>query len=218
MRSLLFRASRQACKVSGQTPANTWQLHEFRELEDAPLASTGVSTSRSGPDAGHDDEPLDESTAGDVSAEDRARAGAALRASFARLSPQGSDEWNFMGAFTHLGDRYGPYQPGTSDLADLLANQERLRQPARPAGSTSPSAGEEEKSDVEDAMTHVVEAFRFLHARVSTLEARAEHRGRPARWCGMACAGARARRMGRAARLTRHGTDRRRRGPACGLW
>jgi hypothetical protein len=30
----------------------------------------------------------------------------------------------------------------------------------------------EEKSEVEDAMSHVVEAFRFLHARVSTLEER----------------------------------------------
>jgi hypothetical protein len=30
----------------------------------------------------------------------------------------------------------------------------------------------EEKSDVEDAMTQVIEAFRFLHARMSTLESR----------------------------------------------
>jgi hypothetical protein len=130
-----------------------------------------VSTSESGPVAGQDDEPIDEPTASGISAEDRARAGAALRESFARLSPQGSDEWNFMGAFTHLGDRYGPYQPGASDLADLLRSK---------SGSTSrrgrrgraPSGAEEDKSEVEEAMTHVVEAFRFLHARISSLEER----------------------------------------------
>ncbi len=78
-----------------------------------------------------------------------------------------------MGAFTHLGDRYGPYQPGTSDLADLLRTKSgstgRRGRRGRPS---SGSEEEENKSDVEDAMTHVVEAFRFLHARVSTLEAR----------------------------------------------
>jgi len=130
-----------------------------------------VSTSESGPGAGHDDEPLDELTASGVSAEDRARAGAALRASFARLSPQGSDEWNFMGAFTHLGDRYGPYQPGASDLADLLRSKGgSVRR--RGGRGRSASGAQEDKSEVEDAMTHVVEAFRFLHARVGTLEAR----------------------------------------------
>ncbi len=76
-----------------------------------------------------------------------------------------------MGAFTHLGDRYGPYQPGTSDLADLLRTKSDSTSRRGWRGRPS-SAGEEEKSDVADAMTHVVEAFRFLHARVSTLEAR----------------------------------------------
>ena len=82
-----------------------------------------------------------------------------------------------MGAFTHLGDRYGPYQPGTSDLADLLrskggATSRRggLKGRIRPGGQ--PVSTEEERSEVEDAMTHVVEAFRFLHARVATLESR----------------------------------------------
>ena len=79
-----------------------------------------------------------------------------------------------MGAFTHLGDRYGPYQPGTSDLADLLrtksGSQSRRGRRGR-ASSGDHSGAEEEKSEVEDAMTHVVEAFRFLHARVSSLEA-----------------------------------------------
>ena len=147
---------------------------KFRDREGAPLASTGVSTSESAPGAGHDDERLDEPTASAVSAEDRARAGAALRASFDRLSPQGSDEWNFMGAFTHLGDRYGPYQPGASDLADLLRSKSGAagRRARRGRGSSSGPVDEGEKSEVEDAMTHVVEAFRFLHARVSTLEER----------------------------------------------
>jgi hypothetical protein len=130
-------------------------------VDQAEAASPGVAESV--PDA--------------VSDEDKARAGAALRTSFARLSPQGSDEWNFMGAFTHLGDRYGPYQPGASDLADLL------RSNAKGAGGTrrgrkgrlsagQPGDPEGDRSEVDDAMTHVVEAFRFLHARVSTLETR----------------------------------------------
>ena len=130
--------------------------------------------------AGHEGVTGTHSTPDDVSDADKARAGAALRASFARLSPQGSDEWNFMGAFTQLGDRYGPYRPGISDVADLLAAQERgrrggrlgrLRPGGQRAAGAHPSDGEE-KSDVEEAMTQVIEAFRFLHARVSTLEAR----------------------------------------------
>lgn len=78
-----------------------------------------------------------------------------------------------MGAFTHLGDRYGPYQPGTSDLADLLRGKSgsESRRGRRGRASSEPG-GAQEKSEVEDAMTHVVEAFRFLHARISTLEAR----------------------------------------------
>ena len=59
----------------------------------------------------HGEEPAENpggTDTGDVSEENRVRGREALRASFARLSPQGSDEWNFMGAFTHLGDRYGP--------------------------------------------------------------------------------------------------------------
>jgi hypothetical protein len=120
-------------------------------------------------------EEVDDLTASGVSPEFRDRAGEALQASFARLSPQGSDEWNFMGAFTQLGDRYGPYQPGASDLADLLrakggAATKRGGRRGRLLASGQPAT--DEKSDVEDAMTQVIEAFRFLHARVSTLEAR----------------------------------------------
>jgi hypothetical protein len=114
----------------------------------------------------------------DVTPDDQRRAGDALRASFARLAPQGSDEWNFMGAFTLLGDRFGPYQPGASDLADVLGGgtgagagrrgTSRLGR-LRAGGAASP---EGEKSDFDEAMGHIIEAFRFLHARVSTLEAR----------------------------------------------
>jgi hypothetical protein len=100
-----------------------------------------------------------------------------LRAAFERLAPQGSDAWNFLGAFTHLGDRYGPYHPGASALSDALESeaQARTRQPGRldrlrRRGADGPAQGE--KSELEEAMGHVVEAFRFLSARVATLEAR----------------------------------------------
>jgi hypothetical protein len=142
-----------------------------------------VSTPSSPPDrAGHEEVTGSHSNPDELSESDKARAGAALRASFARLSPQGSDEWNFMGAFTQLGDRYGPYRPGMSDVADLLAAKERGRRGGglgrlgrlRPGGQrpTGSHPDGEEKSEVEEAMTQVIEAFRFLHARVSTLEAR----------------------------------------------
>jgi hypothetical protein len=98
-----------------------------------------------------------------------------MRAAFARLAPQGSDKWNFMGAFTQLGDRYGPYQPGASVLADLV--KERGRTGGKGSGRSGRRRGgaraaEEEKSEVEEAMGPVVEALRFLAARISTLEAR----------------------------------------------
>src|SRR6185437_8529439 len=166
VRSILSVRFAKPAKLAVHTRPKLGNLMKFRDREDPPLASTGVSTPESASDAGHD-----KPAASDVSAEDRARAGAALRASFARLSPQGSDEWNFMGAFTHLGDRYGPYQPGASDLADLLQKKSGSN-PRRSRRGRSSSGGEEDKSEVEDAMTNVVEAFRFLHARVSTLEAR----------------------------------------------
>jgi hypothetical protein len=117
----------------------------------------------------------------DVTPDDQRRAGEALRASFARLAPQGSDEWNFMGAFTLLGDRFGPYQPGASDLggeAGAAAGAGRKGGGRlgrlRAGGATSaPATGPEaEKSDFDEAMGHIIEAFRFLHARVSTLEER----------------------------------------------
>ena len=123
---------------------------------------------------GGDNDASDDGSGGGGPSEQE-RAGEALRAAFARLAPQGSDEWNFMGAFTQLGDRYGPYQPGASVLADLVKESERTpdRRAGRPGRrrTGAPDSGGE-KSEVEEAMSPVVEALRFLAARISTLEAR----------------------------------------------
>ncbi len=116
--------------------------------------------------------------------DDRQRVAAALRDAFTRLAPQGSDPWNYQAAFTHLGDRYGPYHPGASALSDALAETTR---PARRAGRLdrlrgraggAPAAGSG-TSELEEAMGHVVEAFRFLAARVSVLEQRLAYEDRP---------------------------------------
>ncbi len=117
--------------------------------------------------------------------EDRARAAEALRAAFTRLSPQGSDGWNFQAAFTHLGDRYGPYHPGASALSDALeegrgaARRPGLLDRIRPRRGAPARAADGDKTDLEEAMGHVVEAFRFLSARVETLEARLATEDRP---------------------------------------
>jgi hypothetical protein len=140
--------------------------------------------------------PPDPGSAEAGAGEDHAAAAAALRAAFTRLRPQGSDAWNFLGAFTHLGDRYGPYQPGASDLSRQLEASEagpegagaswkqRLRQkagsvgvgPGAGMGSGAPVGG---KSELEEAMAQVVEAFRFLSARVRSLEERLAYEDRP---------------------------------------
>ncbi len=123
--------------------------------------------------------------AADIADADRERAAHALHEAFARLAPQGSDAWNFLGAFTLLGDRYGPYHPGASALSDALeadrrasgrrgGRRERLR---RERGTRVPA--EDEKTELEESMGHVVEAFRFLSARVATLEARLAAEDRP---------------------------------------
>jgi hypothetical protein len=118
--------------------------------------------------------------------EARTAAAAALRAAFERLQPQGSDPWNFLAAFTHLGDRYGPYQPGASDLSRLL-DQSDVETPDR-AGPMSRrlrrrSGGaalvEGEQPELAFAMAQVVEAFRFTSARVRTLEERLARQDRP---------------------------------------
>jgi len=141
-----------------------------------------------------DDAPAD--VGADVGAgEDHAAAVAALHAAFDRLRPQGSDAWNFLAAFTHLGDRYGPYQPGASDLSRQLQAadhgpsggpgtwKQRLAQKAGlagagpgPAGSVGGAGGQ---TELEQAMAQVVEAFRFLSARVRTLEERLALEDRP---------------------------------------
>jgi hypothetical protein len=118
-----------------------------------------------------------------------------LRAAFARLQPQGSDAWNFLAAFTHLGDQYGPYQPGASEVSKLLLA------PAAPEGGRGRTRGAAWKRRVPDegagaspgavlaaagpqaelsqAMAQVVEAFRFLAGRVATLERQLARRDRP---------------------------------------
>jgi hypothetical protein len=117
---------------------------------------------------------------------DQARAAAALQEAFARLAPQGSDAWNFLAAFTHLGDRYGPYQPGASALSDALGSSGRAdaRRPRplerlRPRRDRTGREPDGEKTELEEAMGHVVEAFRFLSARVEALEARLAAQDRP---------------------------------------
>jgi hypothetical protein len=118
--------------------------------------------------------------------EDQDRAALALREAFARLAPQGSDAWNFLAAFTHLGDRYGPYHPGASALSDALdtegrAGARRLGRldRLRPGRDRVARVPEGDKTELEDAMGHVVEGFRFLSARVVTLEARLAAQDRP---------------------------------------
>ena len=118
--------------------------------------------------------------------DDQARAARALREAFARLAPQGSDAWNFLAAFTHLGDRYGPYHPGASALSDAVETEERAgtRRPGRldrlrPGRDRAGRGPEGDKTELEEAMGHVVEAFRFLSARVATLEARLAAQDRP---------------------------------------
>src|SRR5580698_5285352 len=137
------------------------------------------------PPTGAADRADDQDEAEDPTATDRGRAAEALHEAFTRLSPQGSDAWNFLAAFTHLGDRYGPYHPGASALSDSLSAGrsdgrrtgalDRLR-PRRDRAGRAPDG---EKTDLEEAMGHVVEAFRFLSARVETLEARLAAQDRP---------------------------------------
>lgn len=146
----------------------------------------------SGPPPTPDDAPDGPGTAPDEAATQTASA--ALRAAFDRMAPQGSDTWNYLAAFTHLGDRFGPYKPGTSDLARLLTPPEgggaggggsggggakgrlgRIRQMAAGGAPAAP----EEQSEFQEAMAHVIEAFRFLAARVLTLEDRLARQDRP---------------------------------------
>jgi hypothetical protein len=103
----------------------------------------------------------------------------ALNAAFARLSPQGSDTWNFEGNFTQMGERFGPSTPGESELTALLdasgaPGGRRGSAGRRRRGEPAPAPNE-----VYEAMAQVVEAFRFLSARVRTLEERLAREDRP---------------------------------------
>src|ERR1700733_6601449 len=88
---------------------------------------------------------------------DQIRAAEALREAFARLAPQGSDAWNFLAAFTHLGDRYGPYHPGASALSDSLSAGRRdgrrtgALDRLRPRRDRAGRAPDGEKTDLEEA-------------------------------------------------------------------
>jgi hypothetical protein len=113
-----------------------------------------------------------------VSEEGKANAAAALREAFARLAPQGSDPWNFQAAFTHLSDRYGPDHPGASAMAEQLATEKSRRNRFRGRGAR-PASDSGQQHDLEDAMGHVIEAFRFLSARVRTLEGEMAHQHEP---------------------------------------
>jgi hypothetical protein len=123
----------------------------------------------------------------------QARATAALHAAFDRLSPQGSDAWNFLAAFTHLGDRYGPYQPGASALSKVLdrASSASSASSAVPSGSgplgrlnrlrggSGQRSADGAPTELEEAMAQVVEAFRFLSSRVQSLEERVARQDHP---------------------------------------
>jgi hypothetical protein len=153
----------------------------------SPVASAAVPAAP--PPTGDADRPDGRSADDGVTVSEtaeRERAAEALRAAFARLAPQGSDAWNFLAAFTHLGDRYGPYHPGASALSDALEDQSRtpVRRPRRLGrhrrdGDRAPRGAEGAPNELDEAMGHVVEAFRFLSARVATLEARLAAQDRP---------------------------------------
>jgi hypothetical protein len=135
------------------------------------------------PVAGAPGDPDQATTTEVPAAPERERAAQALRAAFTRLAPQGSDAWNFSAAFTHLGDRYGPYHPGASALSDArrdpAAPQDRGGRWGRLRPRRAGVGDARDESELEVAMGHVVEAFRFLSARVSTLEARLAAEDRP---------------------------------------
>ena len=104
----------------------------------------------------------------------------ALNDAFARLRPQGSDAWNFLANFTQMGERFGrPDNPGASELTKLLDAS------AAPGSRRGASARrrraepDDAPSEVQAAMAQVVEAFRFLAARVQTLEERLARQDRP---------------------------------------
>jgi hypothetical protein len=101
----------------------------------------------------------------------------ALQAAFARLRPQGSDTWNFLANFVQMGDRYGPLP---SETSTLTSPREGTGAPGRLGGGRRRKvAAVEGPNEIREAMAQVVEAFRFLSARVRTLEERLARQDRP---------------------------------------
>jgi hypothetical protein len=115
----------------------------------------------------------------DDAAAGREAAAAELRAAFARLRPQGNDTWNFLANFTQLGDRYGPSNSGVSELAAELEATPTPESRRGVPGRRRQRALDPPSSEVNEAMATVVEAFRFLSARVQTLEQRLARQDRP---------------------------------------
>ena len=103
----------------------------------------------------------------------------ALNEAFARLRPQGSDTWNFLANFTQMGDRFGPYKPGASELTKLLDASVVPTGRRGASGRRRRGEPDNEPSEIQAAMALVVEAFRFLSARVHTLEERLAREDRP---------------------------------------
>jgi hypothetical protein len=180
--------------------------------------------------------------------EARAAAADALREAFTRLQPQGSDSWNFLGAFTHLIELSELLHPVSSaapdpslaaddatpqtadltpDMADRMSDKadqidpdeagptrraitpDRIRRfmdrgveievakaeirqtkadlehTSAVLARTTAELGHDKaelvqtRAELGQAVAHIVEAFRFLSARVETLEARIAAEDRP---------------------------------------
>ena len=107
------------------------------------------------------------------------RAAEVLQEAFDRLRPQGSAAWNFLANFTHLDEQFGQQGTGAATQPPPPGRRARL---ARLRGGPGPDA--ESTAEFRSAMGHVIEAFRFLAARVETLEQRLELEDHPVR--GMA--------------------------------
>jgi hypothetical protein len=121
---------------------------------------------------------------GDAAAEGAAPAGQdaateALNDAFARLRPQDSDTWNFLANFTQMGERFGPDNAGASELTKLLDASVAPAGRRGVSGRRRRQEADEAPSEVHAAMAQVVEAFRFLAARVQTLEERLARQDRP---------------------------------------
>jgi hypothetical protein len=109
------------------------------------------------------------------------RAADILQQAFDGLRPQGSAAWNFLANFTHLDEQFGEQGTGTGTGTPPPSPGRRARL-ARLRGG--PGTDAESTAEFRSAVGHVIEAFRFLAARVETLEQRLEREDHPVR--GMA--------------------------------